>query len=148
MKTYEIDVHLADAVHPARGKVFQLDSEANIGLWNRTSRKIENVLVTWKFHHLPAGLTPVITFESTEVIASGPTTVLGPVPKITFEIKFPRSVKVGHQQHVRYRITASRATMAEDAIPSPAEPTLVIDRGVDPPGGKGAGHPDGPHAPG
>src|SRR4051812_60960 len=146
MKIYEIDVHVVNAVHPARGKVFQVDPETDIGLWNRSSRKAENALVTWTFHQLPANLTPVITFDSPEVVASGPTTVLRANPKITFELRFPRSVKVGNRYPVRYRIATLPAETKSDVNPGPVEPSLVIDRSVDPPDGKGLDHGTGSHA--
>ncbi|HEX4497733.1 MAG TPA: hypothetical protein VIE43_18815 [Thermoanaerobaculia bacterium] len=138
MNTYKIDVNLVDAAGSATGKAFQVSPvQMEIKPVN-SSGKSEPALVTWKFQNLPGGLTPVITFDSPEVIASGPTTTLGATPQVSFEIRFPRNNQENLLRYsARYQISVSSG-LAKKSEPFPAptqEPCLVVIRTPDPPGG-------------
>jgi hypothetical protein len=130
MKTYEIDVNVASF---AKGQVFVVGPAPEIEVRDESPGKIEHALVTWIFHNLSADLTPVITFKSMDVIASGPTTILGPVPKVTFEIRFP-SIAMD-RCHAGYVISAPSAAAKTAAIPPLEGPLLVVVHSVDPPDG-------------
>ncbi len=136
MNTHKIEVSLVHAASSPTGKALSVKPpRMEIPLSNRAGD--EHALVTWTFKDLPAGLKPVITFESREVIAAGPTTTKGAAPQVTFEIRFPPELSNGLRKFsARYRISlSSGATTASDPIPAPVEePSLVVIRSPDPPG--------------
>ena len=110
------------------------------------SGEIEHARVTWTFKHLPSGLTPVITFDSQDVIASGPTTTLGATPRVTFEIRFPPNAQAGRDAYVAsYRVSLSSRLTGALELPVLEQPSLVVVVSPDPPGG-GIGRPAHPHA--
>jgi hypothetical protein len=132
MRTYEIDVNYVDA-GSGKGKALEANpKQAEIELPS-VKGKVEHALVTWKFKDLPAGLTPVIAFDSQEVIASGPTTTPGAVPQITFEIKLPSTAKAGETVYASYTISASSGSAkASETLPPDDGPSLVVIRSPDP----------------
>lgn len=133
MKTYKIDVYLLET---AKGKAFQVKSSPEVQLAGKSAQNVEHALVTWEFHRMPAGLTPVITFNSPAVIVAGPTTVPGTNPKVTFEIKFPSSAGADRETFpVKYTISALKTTAEAEPLPPVEAPQLVIVRTPDPPGG-------------
>jgi hypothetical protein len=132
MKTYEIDVHVVAG--STKGQVFEVGPAPEIKVWNEPSGEIEHALVTWIFHNLSADLTPVITFDSSAVIASGPTTILGATPRVTFEIRFPLSITTGRCR-ANYKISAPAAAAKTNLIPPLEGPYLVVVHSVDPPDG-------------
>jgi hypothetical protein len=134
MNTYEIEVNLVETVGSAVGKALHVNPqqmEITLPSWTGVA---EHARVTWTFKHLPAGLTPVIAFESREVIASGPTTTSGATPQVTFEIRFPSSVHKGPYL-ARYKISMSPGSAKRpEAIPPPVDgSSLVVVRVPDPP---------------
>jgi hypothetical protein len=134
MKSYEIEVKLVNVDGKSKGQALQVSPERmEITLPNSTGIA-EHAIVTWKFKQLPADLTPVIAFELPEVIASGPTTILGATPQVAFEIRFPPSVAKGPYS-ARYKISvASRSSRRLEPFPAPVDgPSLVVVRSPDPP---------------
>jgi hypothetical protein len=134
MNTYEIEVNLVNALGSTTGKALQVSPQEMPITLSSSTGVTENALVTWTFKNLPTGLTPVIAFESGEVIASGPTTTLGAAPRITFEIRFPASVDRGPYS-ARYKVsTSSSSTKQTESFPAPVDsPCLVVIRSPDPP---------------
>jgi hypothetical protein len=139
MNTYDIEVNLVDAAGLPTRKALEVNPK-------RMQVKVpgsgdEVAQVTWTFSQLPAGLTPVITFDSQEVIASGPTTTLGATPQVTCEIRFPTGiVKDLLEYPAGYSVSlSSGSTKKSGILPLPiAVPSLVVVRSPDPnPGGGG-----------
>jgi hypothetical protein len=140
MNTYEIDVNLVDAAGSATGKIFRVNlPQMEIPLAN-SSGKAGTARVIWKFHHLPAGLTPVITFDSSAVVASGPKMTLGATPQVSYEIRFPQEARNDLRKYsARYQISAAPSPAKKsEPVPAPVqEPCLVVIRTPDPPPGGG-----------
>jgi|SRR4051812_41254097 hypothetical protein len=138
MNTYGIEVSYVEVAGTVKRSALKIVPKLKEIHLAKSSGKDEHALVIWTFKHLPAGLTPVITFGSRDVIASGPTTTLGDHPTVTFEIRFPPSARKGLLTYpVRYEISASSGlTKSSGALPPPEdEPTLVVIRSPDPPPG-------------
>ncbi len=133
MKTFEIDVNVVDA-GSGKGNALQANpKQVEIELPSANG-KVKHARVNWRFKHLPAGLTPVIAFDSPEVIASGPTTTRGAAPQVTCEIKLPSTAKPGEKIYASYTISASSGSAkASEALPPPDDgPNLVVIRSPDP----------------
>jgi hypothetical protein len=136
MNTYKIDVNVVEATGTAAGKVLQVNPEQMEVKAPSLPSEGEPARVTWTFKNLPAGLTPVITFDSPAVIASGPTTTLGALPQVSCEIRFPAGVSKDAKVYpAGYKISVSSAlNKKHDEFPSPVEgPSLVVVRTPDPP---------------
>jgi hypothetical protein len=133
MNTYKIDVNLVDAAESATGKVFQvnpLQMQVKLG----PDGSFKNARVTWTFRNLPAGLTPVITFDSPEMISAGPTTTLGATPQVTLEIRFPLTEKAYVRTYsAKYRISTPGSAGKAVMDPVLEVPSLVVVRSPDPP---------------
>lgn len=137
MNTYKIDVNLVDAVGSATGKTLQVSPRQIKVQPVNSSGKSEPACVTWTFLDLPDGMTPVITFDSQEVIVSGPKTTSGAAPTISFQLRFPQDVQGDLEYPARYQISvASDSAKKSESFPAPIqEPCLVVIRTPDPPGG-------------
>jgi hypothetical protein len=148
MNTYEIEVDYVEAGGTGALHATPRLQEVHLA---KSRGKDERARVTWTFHHLPAGLTPVITFGSPEVIASGPATTLGDPLKITCEIRFPPSARKDLLTYsVEYGISTSGGSAKKlkgykvvTAAPPPPEeePNLVVIRSPDPPPPPPSGRP-------
>jgi hypothetical protein len=133
MKPFGIDVNFVDD-GSGKGKSLQANpKQAEIKLPG-SNGNVEHGLVTWTFKGLPAGLTPVIKFDSLEVIASGPTATPGAVPRITFEVKLPANAKPGDKVSASYKISASGLAKTSPS-PDAEGDGLVVVSSSDPPGG-------------
>lgn len=134
MKTYEIDVNYVDS-GPGKGTTLQANPQETDIVLPSSGGEVEHALVTWKFKDLPAGLTPVIAFNSQEVIASGPTTTRGAVPQVTFEIKLPSTAKAGEKIYASYTISTLSGLAEALTSPDDGGSGLVVVSSSDPPGG-------------
>lgn len=139
MNAYEIEVNYVGAGGTGKGGSLQTTPMLQEVHLAKSSGKDEPASVTWTFHHLPAGLAPVINFGSPEVIASGPAAAVGDPLKITFEIRFPPSASNELSTYpVHYEISmpagsVRRSKRAEALPPEEDDPTLVVIRSPDPP---------------
>jgi hypothetical protein len=139
MNTYDIEVNLVDAAGLPKGKVLEVNPK-RMEVHMSSSSPAEVAKVTWTFSQLPAGLTPVITFDSREVIASGPTTTLGVTPQVTCEIRFPSGILKDLLEYQYSVSLSSGSTKKSGILPLPiASPSLVVVRSPDPNPGSGGG---------
>lgn len=148
MKTHEIEVNVVHAASSPTGKALEVrPPRMEIPLPGASGD--EHALVTWTFKGLPAGVKPVITFDSRDVVASGPTTTGDATPQVTCEIRLPPGAhKDVRRFPARYRISLpSGSTAKADPIPAPVEePSLVVVRSPDPPGSKAQSPAESPAA--
>ncbi|MFL6259709.1 MAG: hypothetical protein ACJ76Y_08360 [Thermoanaerobaculia bacterium] len=136
MKTYKIVVNVVNAAGSTTRKALRVSPKRLEVELPSASGEVEHALVTWTFRHLPAGVTPVITFDSQEVIAAGPTTTSGANPQVTFEIRYPPTEQPGDTPYLAtYRISASSHLTKALPLPEMDEPSLVVVTSPDPPGG-------------
>jgi hypothetical protein len=146
MKTYKIDVNVVSSAKSATKKALRANPKQLEVKLPSSSGEVEHALVTWTFRHLPAGLTPVITFDSQELIAAGPTTTSGAYPQITFEIRYPSTAQPQDTPYLAtYRISTSSHSTKALPLPEMDEPSLVVVTSPDPPGGAKI-RPRNPHA--
>lgn len=135
MNPYKIEVNLVQAASSPQGKALEVNPQRmEIPLPGAGD---EPTFVTWTFKQLPAGLRPVITFDSLEVSVSDPTTISGDTTQVTLEIKFPPWVRTGLLPYpAPYSISFSSAAARKlETFPPPIEePSLVVVRSPDPPG--------------
>jgi hypothetical protein len=134
MDKYEIDVNLVDAAGSVTGNTFQVSPMQMKVKLPEPGESLKYARVIWTFRNLPAGLKPVITFDSPEVIAAGPTTTLGTMPQVAFEIRFPPKAQADLSTcSVSYTVSAPAGATKALQVPPLDGPNLVVVRSPGPP---------------